>query len=142
VAATSRLGRQLEEVIASLSKADARFALIGGLALASHKVIRATQDIDLLTDSEKAEDIDRELIAIGCRCLHRSADAGNYLRVVSTEGLIDNGPIAADGGITHVAAATNRDPLEALDDLMTLIEALCPVWPHREIFSSTDRFLI
>jgi hypothetical protein len=33
VAAASRLGRQLEEVIASLSKVDARFALIGGLAL-------------------------------------------------------------------------------------------------------------
>ena len=65
MAAASRLGRQLEEVIASLSKVDARFALIGGLALASHKVIRATQDIDLLTDSEKAEVIDRELIALG-----------------------------------------------------------------------------
>ena len=80
MAAASRLGRQLEEVIASLSKVKARFALIGGLALASHKVIRATQDIDLLTDSEKAEDIDRELIALGYHCLHRSADAGNYLR--------------------------------------------------------------
>jgi predicted nucleotidyltransferase len=80
VPAASRLGRQLEEVIASLSKVDARFALIGGLALASHKVIRATQDIDLLTDSEKAEEIDRELITLGYHCLHRSADAGNYLR--------------------------------------------------------------
>jgi hypothetical protein len=79
VAAASRLGRQLEELIASLSKVDARFALIGGLALASHKVIRATQDIDLLTDSEKAEDIDRELVALGYQCLHRSPDAGNYL---------------------------------------------------------------
>jgi hypothetical protein len=63
-----------------LSKVDARFALIGGLALASHKVIRATQDIDLLTDSEKAEDIDRELVALGYRRLHRNPDAGNYLR--------------------------------------------------------------
>ena len=80
MAAASRLGRQLEEVIASLSKVGARFALIGGLALASHKVIRATQDIDLLADSEKAEDIDRELMALGYHCLHRSADAGNYLR--------------------------------------------------------------
>jgi hypothetical protein len=183
VAAASRLGRQLEEVIASLSKVDARFALIGGLALASHKVIRATQDIDLLTDSEKAEDIDRELVALGYRCLHRSPDAGNYLRgdervdfiyasrpaargllsnataiqtafgevrVVSTEGLIGlklqgfvkGQPLAADGGITHVPAATSRDPFEALDDLMTVIEVLCPVWPNREIFSSTDRFLI
>lgn len=177
MAAASRLGRQLEEVIASLSKVNARFALIGGLALASHKVIRATQDIDLLTDAEKAEDIDRELIALGYRCLHRSPDAGNYLRgdervdfiyasrpaargllsnatalqtafgdlrVVSTEGLIalKLQPFAAEGGVTHVPAATSRDPFEALDDLMTVIEALCPVWPSREIFSSTDRFLI
>jgi hypothetical protein len=167
VAAASRLGRQLEEVIASLSKVDVRFALIGGLALASHKVIRATQDIDLLTDSEKAEDIDRQLVALGYRCLHRSPDAGNYLRgdervdfiyasrpaargllsnataiqtafgelrVVSTEGLIGLKP--------HVPAITSRDPFEALDDLMMVIEALCPVWPSREIFSSADRFLI
>jgi len=51
-------------------------------------------------------------------------------------------PFATDGGITHVPAATNRDPFEALDDLMTVIEALCPVWPKREIFSPTDRFLL
>ena len=178
--AASRLGKQLEEVIASLSKVDARFALIGGLALASHKVIRATQDIDLLADSEKADDIDRELVALGYRCLHRSPDAGNYLRgdervdfiyasrpaargllrnaatiqtafgevrVVSTEGLIG---LKLQGFVNNprrtqdldVPVATSRDPLEALDDLMTVIEALCPVWPSREIFSPTDRFLI
>jgi len=51
-------------------------------------------------------------------------------------------PFAADGGIARVPAATSRDPFEALDDLMTVIDALCPVWPKREIFSSTDRFLI
>jgi hypothetical protein len=52
----------------------------------------------------------------------------------------DNGqPIAADGGIAHVPAVAGRDPFEALDDLMTVIEALCPVWPDREIFSSTVR---
>jgi hypothetical protein len=51
-------------------------------------------------------------------------------------------PFAAEGGITHVEAATGRDPFEAFDDLMTVIEALCPVWPDRAIFSSTDQFLI
>jgi hypothetical protein len=74
------------------------------------------------------------------------------VRVVSTEGLIalklqgfvnnPRRPFAADGGITYVPAAIERDPFEALDDLMTVIEALCPVWPKREIFSPTDRFLI
>ncbi len=70
------------------------------------------------------------------------------VRVVSTEGLIGlklQGfvkPFAVDGGLTHVPSAISRDPLEALDDLMTVVEALCPVWPNREIFSPTDRFLI
>jgi predicted nucleotidyltransferase len=104
VAAASRLGRQLEEVIASLSKVDARFALIGGLALASHKVIRATQDIDLLTDSEKAEDIDRELVALGYRCLHRGPDAGNYLRGDERVDFIYASRPAARGLLEHATA--------------------------------------
>ncbi len=77
---TSRLGKQLQEVVAGMQKAGAPFALIGGLALASHKVVRATQDIDLLTDADKADAVHRELEQLGYRCLHRSPDAGNYLR--------------------------------------------------------------
>lgn len=73
MASLSRLGKQIEEVIAALNAADTRFALIGGLALASHKVIRATQDIDLLTDLNVAQQIDEELVKLG----HRSADAAN-----------------------------------------------------------------
>ena len=76
----SRLGRQISEVVQTLQKIGANHALIGGLALAPHKVVRATQDVDLLTDAEFADAIDRELIRIGYRCLYRSADASNYLR--------------------------------------------------------------
>lgn len=76
----SRLGRQLAEVAAALDAIGARFALIGGLALASHKVVRATQDVDLLVEAEKADAIDAELVRLGYRRLHRSADAGNYVR--------------------------------------------------------------
>lgn len=55
----------------------------------------------------------------------------------------DNGqPFVADGGIAHAPATNSGDPFEALDDLMTVIEVLCPVWPSRGIFSSTDQFLI
>lgn len=78
--AVSRLGRQITEVTAVLRGIGARFALIGGLALASHNVVRATQDVDLLVDAEMADPIDAALVNIGYRCLHRSADAGNYLR--------------------------------------------------------------
>jgi hypothetical protein len=80
MAAVSRLGRQINEVTAALGSIDARFALIGGLALASHNVIRATQDVDLLVELEQADSIDAELTRLGYRCLHRSEDAANYLR--------------------------------------------------------------
>lgn len=80
MSAISRLGRQIEEVLAALNRLGVRHALIGGLALAPHKVIRATQDIDLLTDSKSADTIDQELSRLGYRCLHRSSDAANYVR--------------------------------------------------------------
>jgi predicted nucleotidyltransferase len=76
----SRLANQIAEAVAALGAIDARFALIGGLALASHKVVRATQDVDLLVESERADSIEAELLRLGYRCLHRSADAANYLR--------------------------------------------------------------
>jgi hypothetical protein len=76
----SRLGKQLEEAIITLDAVGARFALIGGLALAPHKVVRATQDVDLLIDADLANVVDQALAALGYTCLHRSADAANYLR--------------------------------------------------------------
>jgi predicted nucleotidyltransferase len=76
----SRLGKQIAEVTSALSAIGAQFALIGGLALASHKVVRATQDVDLLTEAEKADEIETELARLGYRRLHRSTEAGNYAR--------------------------------------------------------------
>jgi hypothetical protein len=80
MASISRLGRQIEEAVAALDGLGARFALIGGLALASHKVVRATQDVDLLTEASRADEIDKALVKLGYNCLHRSVEAGNYLR--------------------------------------------------------------
>jgi predicted nucleotidyltransferase len=76
----SRLGKQIAEVTEALRSIGASYALIGGLALAPYNVIRATQDVDLLTELEKAEALDSELIRLGYHCLHRSIDAGNYVR--------------------------------------------------------------
>lgn len=64
----------------ALRAAGVQFALIGGLALASHKVVRATQDIDLLVDLEGGDAVDAALVRLGYQCLHRSADASNYGR--------------------------------------------------------------
>lgn len=77
---SSRLGRQIAEAAAALNAIGALFALIGGLALASHKVVRATQDVDLLVEAEAGDQIDAELVRLGYHCLHRSADAANYAR--------------------------------------------------------------
>jgi hypothetical protein len=41
-------------------------------------------------------------------------------------------PIAADGGAT-ITVTDPRDPFEALDDLMVVVEALCPTWPARDV---------
>lgn len=80
MAAQSGLGRQIAEITAELRESRVPFALIGGLALASHNVIRATQDIDLLVPIENADEVDSRLTKLGYRCLHRGPDAGNYAR--------------------------------------------------------------
>jgi len=80
MAPLSRLGKQIAELTTALHSIGARYALIGGLALAPYRVIRATQDIDLLVDLDRADDIEAEFNKLGYKCLHRSHDAGNYLR--------------------------------------------------------------
>jgi hypothetical protein len=82
MAPVSRLGQQIAEVAAALAGANVPFALIGGLALASYKVVRATQDIDLLVDLDNADIVEQKLAALGYHRLHRSADAGNYSRAL------------------------------------------------------------
>ena len=80
-----------------MNRIGAPCALIGGLALAPYKVIRATQDVDLLTEADRADDIDRELTTLGYRCVHRSPDAANYLRGDERVDLLyANRPIARD----------------------------------------------
>lgn len=76
----SRLGKQIEEAISALNGAGASFALIGGLALASYHVVRATRDVDVLAEAESADEIDKAFVKLGYRRLHRSAEAANYLR--------------------------------------------------------------
>ena len=78
--ASSRLGQQIAQVVVELDHARLPFALIGGLALAAHRVVRATSDVDLLVRAEDAPQFARIVEKLGYRCLHESADAANYLR--------------------------------------------------------------
>lgn len=171
MAGSSRLGRQITEIVTVLDRADAPAALIGGLALASHGVVRATQDVDFLTDAGLADVLHGELLALGYRCLHRSADAANYVRgnerldllyasrpiarrllaealphttpfgalkVIGLESLI---AFKLQGFVNDPRRTRDLEdiraipgPFAALDDLMVVVEALCPRWPEREGF--------
>lgn len=41
--------------------------------------------------------------------------------------------LAAEGGVIE-ASYDGREPFAALDDLMVVVEALCPQWPARASF--------
>ena len=49
--------------------------------------------------------------------------------------------LVADGGI-DTAVVSLRDPYEVLDDLMVVVEALCPRWPARETFKAEGIWLL
>lgn len=44
-------------------------------------------------------------------------------------------PIIAEGGV-NVPSPAPADPYQALDELMAVIEELCPVWPPRPTFTN------
>lgn len=75
-----RLVDQIREVVAGFAVCQTPPALIGGLALAAHQVVRATQDIDFLADLDDADCLHAMVLDLGYRCLHRNDDAANYRR--------------------------------------------------------------
>ena len=76
----SRLVEQIKQALAAFVGLSVAPALIGGLALAAHQVVRATQDVDFLADADDADRLHAVLEGLGYRCIHRSEDAANYLR--------------------------------------------------------------
>lgn len=76
----ARLADQIREAVAAFAELAMPPALIGGLALAAHKVVRATRDVDFLVDADDADRVHEMLLQLGYKCVHRSADAANYLR--------------------------------------------------------------
>jgi hypothetical protein len=47
--------------------------------------------------------------------------------------------LASAGGISE-APADSRGPFEVLDDLMQVIESLCPTYPQRDTFADGSIF--
>ena len=50
-------------------------------------------------------------------------------------------PIVAEGGLNQ-SADSPADPFQALDDLMVVVEELCPVWPARPTFADESNYLL
>ncbi|MEP6546223.1 MAG: hypothetical protein ABJD53_02055 [Gammaproteobacteria bacterium] len=50
-------------------------------------------------------------------------------------------PLAGSGGVVALARS-EREPYETLDDLMSVVEALCRIWPLRGTFRDTGKFLL
>jgi len=45
---------------------------------------------------------------------------------------------ARSGGLPQTATEPPQDPIAAWLDLMEVVEALCPVWPAREVMMNGD----
>ena len=81
----SNLAEQIREALSMFARNDTQPALIGGLAVVAHQVVRATKDVDFLVEAEAADRVHDALLDLGYQCLYRSEDAANYVR--GTEGL-------------------------------------------------------
>ena len=81
----SNLAEQIREALSMFARNGTEPALIGGLAVVAHRVVRATQDVDFLLEAEAAERVHDALLDLGYQCLYRSEDAANYVR--AAEGL-------------------------------------------------------
>lgn len=51
-------------------------------------------------------------------------------------------PLAAEGGVRPPIVHEDSDPYRALDNLMAVVEALCPTWPPRRLFPPDARLLM
>jgi hypothetical protein len=123
MAALSRLGRQFEQLVGALGATGVRFALIGGLALGPHRVVRATQDIDLLIDAgnylpdDERVDLLYANRPIARRLLQAAAELGTpfgVARVISAEGLI---------GFKLQGLVNNPRRTQDLEDIRALLRA-------------------
>lgn len=79
------LAEQIREALSMFARNGTQPALIGGLAVVAHQVVRATKDVDFLMAAEAADKVHDALLNLGYQCLYRSEDAANYVR--GTEGL-------------------------------------------------------
>lgn len=119
----ARLLQQFREALQILQVCRTPPALIGGLALVAHQVVRATQDVDFLVAAEDAEALHVALLEHGYRCIHRSADAANYARGSERlDILLAHRPRAREllAGAVPVDTGAGRVPVVSVEGLVAL----------------------
>lgn len=62
------------------------------------------------------------------------------MRVSNPESSIQ--PLVDRIGLPTVVLEPDQDPFRTLDELMVVVEALCPVWPDRPTFEHSTIFLL
>jgi len=103
-------------------------------------------DVDLLADGDVADAIDAEMRRLGYGRLHRSVDSATFVRgdervdflfAHQTQPLAFL-PATPRSVESHQPSTAVTDPFRALDDLMAVVEALCPRWPARPALTQTQ----
>lgn len=112
------LNQEFQNLIQALNKANAEYALCGGLALSVHGFTRATEDIDLLTSPDQIGAVMRVAKQLGFRI---RGETMTFVR--------DNQPI-----VIHRISKAEQNDLLTLD----VIEATDPLdetWNSRKLYS-------
>ena len=109
----ARLLAQFQQARVALDGCRTPPALLGGLALLAHQLVRDGDGIELLVDGEDADRVDVPLRnACGYRCVHRDNDRAEYRR---------------DGSRLALRFARHLDARRALLHSVRLRSALGPV---------------
>ncbi|HQZ07290.1 MAG: hypothetical protein KBF63_21415 [Rhodoferax sp.] len=106
----SDLAEQIREALAMFARTGTEPALIGGLAVVAHQVVRATKGVDFSGDTDTDAGAGLGL-----------ADAAAVL--AREAGVPFQAPMHKDSGV---------DPMSEWLSLMEVVQMLCPVWPVRD----------
>lgn len=71
-------GRVIGTITDFLDKKGVRYAVIGGVALASYGLPRSTQDVDLVVEASGQDAVIQFLESLGYQTLHRSTGYSNH----------------------------------------------------------------
>ncbi len=108
----------VDHVVAALDKADIRFALIGGFAMALRGVQRATVDLDFILMLDDLEKADRIFAGAGYTRTYRSDNVSHYESEMAVLGRID---------ILHAFRASSLSMLDRADRLRVTDQTSLPV---------------